>query len=317
MRVCSICKCDSPAERELYDNRYGYPGIFELTRCKKCGHRELRSEFNEEEIRRLYTDFYPRATFDLNDHKPYSECLGLRAWLDGSSAFSFRWVPKGVRVLDIGCGFGETLGYHKMRGCDVWGVEADVNIKKVADKFGYKVHVGVFDPGLYERDFFDFVTLDQVIEHMKDPLAVLQGAARVLKPDGRIIIAMPNIEGWGAKVFGSKWVHWHAPYHLHFFSSRSMESIARNAGLEIELKKTATPSDWLFHQWLHLFFSSEEGKQSPYWSRRMTTTQKAIWFLVRLATHRTNINHLLTRIFDFFNMGDNTIFILRKQRIKS
>ena len=135
---CLICNGNQVRRFALYDDRYGYPGCFDLYRCRKCGHGQLRADFSAEQLAALYTDYYPRSTFDLASYKPAPAVLGCKAWLNGSRRSAYLWVPENVRVLDVGCGFGQTLGYHKARGCDVYGVEADRNILRVAQRFGFK-----------------------------------------------------------------------------------------------------------------------------------------------------------------------------------
>jgi 2-polyprenyl-3-methyl-5-hydroxy-6-metoxy-1,4-benzoquinol methylase len=269
----------------------------------------------QSELIGLYTNFYPRKTFDISQCEPQPEASGLSAWLNGANSSAFRWVPKNVRVLDVGCGFGQSLGYHARRGCDVYGVEADENIRRVADKFGYKVHVGLFDDKLYEPAFFDYVTLDQVIEHVADPLSTLRGVARILKPGGTAVLSTPNASGFGARIFGARWIHWHAPYHLHFFSHKSMRLAAEQAGLVVADCKTITNSEWLHFQWMHLAAYPKQGHPSAFWSHGsepLSPFRKWIFKVLSLV-HRTKINHLLTRILDGVDRGDNFIFVLKKQ----
>ena len=200
---CTVCGGDGCQKAyDLYDDRFGYKGVFKLGKCNSCGHKFLEGEFKPEMLVALYSNYDRRSEFDIENYQPYKEIGRFKAWLDGEYSFAFRWVPKNVRVLDIGCGFGETLGYHKARGCDVYGVEVDANIHRVAERFGYKVHVGLFDSGLYEENFFDYVTMDQVVEHTTDPIEVLKGLAKILKPGGHAVISLPNSNGWGVRVFG-------------------------------------------------------------------------------------------------------------------
>jgi 2-polyprenyl-3-methyl-5-hydroxy-6-metoxy-1,4-benzoquinol methylase len=140
--------------------------------------------FSDEQIGRLYSDYYPRRSVKVEDYRPHVERHGLAAWLDGARASAFRWVPRGVRVLDIGSGFGGALGYHTARACEVWGVESDENALHVAKRHSFNVRIGIFDPADFPAGHFDVVTLDQVIEHMADPLSALRGIATVLKPGG-------------------------------------------------------------------------------------------------------------------------------------
>lgn len=313
--ICSICGSSTFYINPLYDDRYGYPGVFSLFGCKGCGHKFLSVSSTPDFLKRLYTDYYPRSTFDLDHYCQSKEVKGAFAWFNGEKRYAYSWVPRNVRVLDIGCGFGETLGYHKARGCDVYGVEADENIRRVAERFGYKVHVGLFNPDIYEPDFFDYVTMDQVIEHVTDPVETLRGVSKVLKQGGVAVLSTPNSNGWGARVFGKRWINWHAPYHIQHFSLKSMKIAAEKAGLLLEKVKTITSSVWLHCQWLHLLTYPKEGEPSGFWSPKgnLSLKQKIAIQLLSLV-HKTKLNHLITRLFDFFNVGDNLLFILRKPK---
>ncbi|PIE71442.1 MAG: hypothetical protein CSA22_02730 [Deltaproteobacteria bacterium] len=311
---CPICQSSgSVSSFTLWDDRYGYPGKFKLQRCRVCGHVFLPCAFSPERLSRLYTDYYPRSTFDVDNYRPHIQKKGLGSWLDGAYASAFRWVPRDVRILDIGCGFGESLGYHAARGCEVYGVETDENIRRVAEKHGFRIHVGVFDPAVYEPNFFDTITMDQVMEHMIDPIKTLRGAAGILKPKGRILITVPNSQGWGAKIFLCRWINWHAPYHLHFFSKESMRIAAYKAGLEIREEKTITNSHWLNFQLQHLLFYPKYTVASIFWSPDgRPTSGKRYWSAVFSLAHKVKINHVITRLFDILGYGDNRIFILEK-----
>jgi 2-polyprenyl-3-methyl-5-hydroxy-6-metoxy-1,4-benzoquinol methylase len=275
----------------------------------------IKDEFSAELLSELYSKYYPRATFKVEDYKPHKVVRGFRAWLDGVMSSAFRWVPENVRVLDIGCGFGESLGYFQSRGCVAYGIEADENIRRVAERFEYNVYVGLFNPDIYETDFFDYVTMAQVIEHVTDPVETLKGIGKVLKPGGNAILSTPNSNGWGVKVFGRRWINWHVPYHIQHFSFKSMKIAAERSGLILEQCETITPSDWLFLQWIHLVTYPNIGEPSGFWSPQVNLTLKqniAVQLLSLI--HRTKINHFITRLFDLFNMGDNHIFVLRKPK---
>jgi 2-polyprenyl-3-methyl-5-hydroxy-6-metoxy-1,4-benzoquinol methylase len=314
--TCLVCTGPTRAVGTRFDDRYGYPGRYELLGCLSCGHAQLSVSMTEAELGRLYTEFYPRSTFRLEDWCPPREEDGFRSWWRGLRASAFRWVPPNVRVLDIGCGFGESLGYHKARGCDAHGVEADANILRVAQRFDLNVRHGLFDPEHYERDSFDAVTLDQVIEHVAAPLSVLRGVNAVLKPGGILVLSTPNVGGWGARVFGSRWIHWHAPYHQQFFSRASMGRIASEAGFDLREVRTVTNSAWLGFQWGHLLTFPKPGVPSPYWSSSVQRThfqRIALKFL--RAIDLLGINAALTRLADAFGLGDNAVYVLTKRGV--
>lgn len=312
---CPICKNQyAYAFMQVSDDRYGYPGQFSLIECPSCDHAFLDCALSSSQLTLLYTNYYPRKSFDIQQYKLCTERAGLSAWFNGLKSSAFRWVSKNVRVLDIGCGFGESLGYHTARGCDVYGVEADENIRRVVEKFGYNVHVGLFDDKVYEADFFDYVTMDQVIEHVTDPLLTIQGVARILKSGGTAILTTPNARGWGAKFFGYRWINWHTPYHLQFFSKNSIKLVADNAGLEVVKIKTTTNSEWLYYQWLHLITFPKQGEVSGFWSpikTKLTFLQK-VGIKILSVLHKTKINHVITRVFDSIGLGDNFVVVLKK-----
>lgn len=312
--TCPICGAPSEVLHErMCDDRYGYPGVYDLLRCTGCGHIHLDARFDPGELSHLYTRYYPRSAFKIEQHNVPRESRGIGAWLRGGRCAAFRWVPERVRVLDIGCGFCESLGYHRARGCDAYGVEADANVRRIADHFGYNVHVGLFDPELYESGFFDYVTLDQVIEHVVDPHETMRGVARILKPGGTAVLSTPNPNGWGRRLFGRRWVHWHIPYHLQQYTRRSMRILAEKSGLNVVKATTLTHSEWTYYQFVHLIALPSCGTPHPFWAGKNWATNKEKR-LVRIAArvHSLRLFQLMTRACDALGIGDNNIFILRK-----
>lgn len=313
--ACPVCGTSTRDARsfECFDDRYVYPGRFHRQQCPNCSHCFIRESFSESELQNQYTHYYPRSSFDLDHYVQYKKDNPFASWFNGDLYSPFLWVKPGSRVLDIGCGFGQSLGYLQQQGCDVYGVEADENIRRVADKFGFKVHVGLFDPANYPDGFFDIVTMGQVVEHVGNPRQTLRDVARVLKPGGIVILSTPNAKGWGAAVFGKYWINWHAPYHLQLFTPESMQALAKQTGLRVTDVKTITPSEWLHSQWLHLLTYPDQGTPSIFWSPggRWNYGRKAGRLMLRII-HRLKLNHLATRVFDTFGLGDNKVYFLSK-----
>ena len=313
LSACPVCGGDVQPKAIVFDDRYGYPGRFWVVRCGTCDHLAVDADLPTAEVERLYTNFYPRSTFDVDAWQPAMPAPRPIEWWQGLRASAFRWVPRNVRVLDIGCGFGEALGYHRARGCDAHGVEADANILRVAQRHSLQVRVGLFDAASYAPSSFDVVTLDQVIEHVAEPVSVLRGVEQVLKPGGMAVLSTPNAQGWGARVFGNRWIHWHAPYHQQFFTPESMQRAARAAGLQLESMRTVTNSAWLRFQWCHLAAPTREGERSVFWNPSLSRSplQRGLFRLAALAD-RLGINAALTRLFDLLGIGDNRVVVLRK-----
>lgn len=296
----------------LYDDRYGYDGTFNLLRCRECDHEYLSGQLPAS-LSELYTQFYPRSDFDIEAFRPHSRPSALVSWLNGGMSSAFRWVPERVRVLDIGCGMGETLGYHAFRECEAHGVDADANVLRVGERFGYNVRTGVFDPSNYQPEYFDYVTMDQVIEHVPNPGKTLADVSRVMKDNGTCVLSTPNANGWGARIFGRRWLHWHVPYHLHFFSPESIRLAATEAGLSVERVMTITRSEWILYQILHLIMYPEQGHKSDFWNtgRERSFAQRLLLRSI-MAMRFTLLPQVVTRVFDALGLGDNYVFMLKK-----
>jgi methionine biosynthesis protein MetW len=105
-------------------------------------------------------------------------------------------VPKGSRVLDLGCGDGAMLDYlQRERGCTGYGIElADANVLACVAR-GVNVIQLNLDEGLaiFEDACFDVVLQIDTLQHLRNAEVMLHETARV----GRVgIVAFPNFAHW-------------------------------------------------------------------------------------------------------------------------
>jgi SAM-dependent methyltransferase len=277
-------KCISPALADEYP----------IWKCRKCDHVYLARHFSQEELTKLYTQYYPRTNFDPARYEAYKECHGFLSWLDGDKTSAFRYVPQHVRVLDIGCGSCETLGYHQKRGCEVFGVETDQNVKLIAEQNHFNVHIGHFDPAVFEPNSFDYITMNHVMEHLQDPLTTLKGIASLLKSShakigagGQFITSFPNFGSTFRLLTGRKWCGWHIPFHLQFYSRRSLRILAEQADMKIKSIATITASKLFVSQLGLLVLSEEQTEKYLFHSFQMNTSIKKDW--------KTITHHLLIK----------------------
>lgn len=298
----------------LYDDRFAYPGVYRLATCAACGHRFADKMLENDVLETLYTQYYQRENSGAAGFAPYTSRKGLTGWLEGERSTAAEWVPPGVKVLDIGCGLGSRVAYHAQRGCEAHGIDADANVRQVAEKYGLNIRVGLFNPDDYAQAYFDYVTMDQVIEHVSDPADTLRGIARILRPGGYCVLSTPNANGWGARLFGRRWLNWHVPYHQHFVSPASMRRFAESAGFTVERISTCTRSAWLLYQFAHLRFYPAPEEPSAFWVPKLHAPGTAARRTIRmiLAAKFTLLPQLCVRLFDAIGLGDNYVIVLRK-----
>lgn len=316
--TCKICSGESTLlYAKLFDDRYGYPGTFDLYQCTDCEFTQTVPELSPAELQRLYTDYYPRKAITLDTVQQAStfkpgRWFELKTWLQGIRNVCHYHVQPGQRVLDVGCGDGSSLLDITKGGADAYGTEYDRNVEPVAKQLGLRIFFGDIQDAPYADSWFDTITMSQLLEHTLDPIAFIRQAKQKLKPGGQMILSFPNINSFNRLHTGRKWINWHIPYHLNFFSDQSITLLARAANLELSLVRTYTPNQWLLQQSLANHYQAVVGQASPVWGN---TSSHGIWqrrFKVGLALLYSLIRTPLTRIQDAMGKGDSYLVILKK-----
>lgn len=125
----------------------------------------------------------------LEGHKPHNRDRNYREHLDTLRALK----PTG-RLLDIGSHCGFFLRMAKNQGWELHGIEpSPTNAALARDKFGLNVHVGYLEDDVFPPEFFDVVTLVDVLEHVTSPAPLLSTIKKILKPGGILFVKVPNV----------------------------------------------------------------------------------------------------------------------------
>ncbi len=192
--------------------------IFAIYKCKRCG---LGYTFpRPQELSKYYGLQYYGNRHGFTLRRSIERRIGFVASVMESG--SGRWL------LDIGCGDGSFLLAAKDAGWDVMGTEMN---PEPARGLGLDVKVGIDQVPLEPQ--FDCVTMWHSLEHMWDINSTLARIAELLKPDGRLLIAVPDNGGLQAKIFRHRWFHLDVPRHLYHFDANSLAYCVKSAGYAI------------------------------------------------------------------------------------
>jgi 2-polyprenyl-3-methyl-5-hydroxy-6-metoxy-1,4-benzoquinol methylase len=139
-------------------------------------------------------------------------------------------------ALDIGQGTGEFLHFLKNRGWETTGIEPNESARKFAEKT-YRLDVHEEDKlNQLNEDTFDLITLWHVLEHVPDLQGRMKQIRRLIKNDGLVFIAVPNLDSPDFSYYLDKWAALDVPRHLYHFTTKTMSTLLTLTGFT--LKKT-------------------------------------------------------------------------------
>ncbi|MFT0861693.1 FkbM family methyltransferase [Ancylobacter sp. G4_0304] len=158
-----------------------------------------------------------------------------------------------LSFLDVGCFDGKLLDrLAELNTWDTCGLEPNADAAEIARGKGHRVWTAEVEDALTlvpPEVRFDVIFLGQTIEHFNDPLAAIQQLSSLLAENGVIILSTPNLDSIQIEMFGPTWSHWHAPYHRHLFSAKSLGLLADRAGMKMVKHRTWSHPGW---SWLSI-----------------------------------------------------------------
>ena len=104
-------------------------------------------------------------------------------------------------------------------------------------KYGQKIFAGTFEDYEAPDSFFDCITLQDVFDHVVDPVGVLQKCHRILKPDGLLVIKVHDMSSLYAKITGRPFYALIPPVHLFYFNRIALATALQKASFDIVFSK--------------------------------------------------------------------------------
>lgn len=155
-----------------------------------------------------------------------------------SHHFHFQKIEEHIapgKILAFGCGNGSELEVALQRGWETEGFDVDPEcVKELQNKHEIPLHTGDFFHLELASDSYECIYLDQVLEHLKEPAPYLKEFNRLLKPDGVLFLAVPNIESIGSRwktLLGrlrlkrNRGKHYDTWHHLFYFNPGSLAKL--------------------------------------------------------------------------------------------
>lgn len=215
--VCNLCR--EPGGRP-FTRRQG----MQVVRCLRCGLVYVNPRLDAEAVHQHYNSGQSsRIQYYLDaqaaDRRSFDQILDLAEQLR----------PRRGSLLDVGPNVGTCLVLARERGWEAHGVEINAEAARYCrEQRGLDVRSGTLEADTYGEESFDVVLMADVIEHLRDPLAILGLVKRILKPRGVVLITTPDIERWPSRLLQVK-----PQEHLYYFTPATMTSSLEKAGLRV------------------------------------------------------------------------------------
>jgi SAM-dependent methyltransferase len=221
-RLCPAC--DSPESINV-----GQHGGYALLECPRCrlGYSDPMTGGSE--------DFYKGHVVYQSDD-PTSLDLERKAVRSEFNASFLKSLPAGARLLDVGCGRGAFVAFAREMNVDAVGLDfnaSQIEIGKSQFGLGGSLHLlDLRRGGLVDLNLgtFDVVSMFEVIEHVEGPRQLLEGASRVMRPGGMMLISCPNEDRIrvGPRIFVD-----YPPHHLTRWRKQTLITLMGDLGFEL------------------------------------------------------------------------------------
>jgi len=258
--------CGSGDERLLFtgpDRLLGLAGEFRLVQCQVCGLIRQNPRLIWDSLKHYYEGDYSAYAGLIRDEPSRWRQLDRRYGMWKQLRFVERSHPTGGRMLDVGSGTGAFLEEALRSGrWQVVGLEPNERAAAYTrDALKIEVHDGRFSDSNLPLGTFDVITLWNVLEHVPSPTADLRRALELLRPGGRLVFTVPNVESVEARLFGRFWVGWDLPRHLYLFPRPSLHNLLRDIGLKVDAEACISSS--------HAAVRDSLGFWAQSWPRRL------------------------------------------------
>lgn len=206
---------------------------FKIVQCQHCGHFFTNPIPELSKLPQYYES--PEYFSHASENKSITGEI-YKLIRDRNIKNKFQLVnsfKNGNSILDIGQGTGELLHYFKRKGWAVKGIEPNEKARNFAKQH---YNIEVFDETFLDKwgqKEFDVITLWHVLEHVYDLENRMTQIQNLLKKDGYLFIAVPNIDSPDSMKYKEMWAGLDVPRHLSHFTKSSIKYLLNKHDFEI------------------------------------------------------------------------------------
>lgn len=282
---------------------------YKVIKNKEFEHYEVSPSPKEDELKKIYEEeYYSEVKKSYIDETLEDLQWWQTIYADKYSEFEKYIKNSDRKILDIGCGSGYFLKFGRQRGWNTVGVEPSKKASLHAIRNGSDVKNALFSNDLFEENSFDVVHMHDVLEHVLNPVTLIENVKYNLKNNGILCIGVPNEFNplqnilWKEMDFKPWWIC--PPHHLNYFTPDSLTNILQKSGFDIFLKETTFPME-LF------LLMGDDYINNPKLGRSLHFKRKN--FDLTLSKYNNKLKRDLYRALANLNVGREIIIYARKK----
>jgi 2-polyprenyl-3-methyl-5-hydroxy-6-metoxy-1,4-benzoquinol methylase len=218
---------------------------YSIVKCTNCdlsyvsimpSYSELEEIYSKQKLEKWQKKYEMnlQKEYDSLSHKKNNE---IKDWFEKVIIHVDRLGEGKKRILEIGSAFGAFVNYANSRGYDIYGTEASLDIVKEVQKYFPNRFVFVRENNYevcFDKQTFDFIYMEHVLEHLLCAPSVLRQLNGLLTNSGEIMLVVPNHSSMMAKFMKLHWNAYAPPFHLFFFTPKSISYMLETAGFAIK-----------------------------------------------------------------------------------
>lgn len=249
-QVCLVCASKTATKKHpLMSHRK-----ISVYSCPNCSSEFLNPLPSDDELKSIYEKIY-QVSWGYGKNSDDTTIDSIKKATFRKLFYRiFEYLPyrNGRRILDIGCANGSLLGVAQEHEFTLFGVELSSFSCEIArKKFPESIIVNVpIEKANFEKEYFDLITMSDMIEHVRRPGEILKKCFDFLKSDGLLVLITPDKDSFYSRIMGRYWTEYKIE-HLTYLNKKSLRILGEDSGLEMiyagRFVKTMN-LDYIYHQ---------------------------------------------------------------------
>ena len=233
LKKCPVCQGRNFSPYKICKDFTVSGETFAIVNCEQCGFKFTNPRPVENHLMRYYES--PQYISHKNKSNNIVNFIykNVRKITVRQKAKLLEKTAKKGKLMDYGCGTGEFMKVCKHYGWHISGVEpAPLAREQAIALTGAEISGSIFEANY--KDCYDAITMWHVLEHIPQLNKTFVKIKQMLKPDGKIIIAVPNYNSPDAQMYDRFWAGYDLPRHLYHFNKESLSAFLSKHGFIVE-----------------------------------------------------------------------------------